>query len=201
MMQSNHHYRTMSIETDVSMLSMPSETHFDASYSSLMHVNAPVTPTRTISPATTLPPPAPHKRSIFSFEKDTDMALPVFPDLSDEAMNDAPTDDGVPTYVPLSMRMDESYDDVDMILLTPSQPERSPLSINDFIVPKLVLKPRVSSFCSSKPVNGQNLPPLPMLPALNPQDDPMDCTKSPIHLKLRPVDFQPEQRRLTAPTA
>lgn len=154
---------------------------------------APVTPNRMLSPETTLPPPAPRKRRILS--KDWENDLPLFPDLSGESM----TDDSVhklslsTSALSLTRRSHEDDDDMDMIFLTPCQPRQSPLDS-----PKLGIQPRVTSQCQCQPVEAHLLP---MLPALNPQDDPKSCTKVTIQLKLRPNFPLKQKVSLNARTA
>ena len=88
---------------------------------------APVTPNRMLSPATTLPPPAPYKRPIFSKE-DWENDLPMFPDLSGESIIDESVDGSSPSTParPLARRIDEDDDGIDMIFHTPCQPKKSP---------------------------------------------------------------------------
>jgi hypothetical protein len=189
------------MDTDVSMLSN------DASM-----IVASVTPNRMLSPETSmlspetsmLPPPAPYKRRIFSMEEDLQGVLPLFPDLSGESMMDdsvASSSPSIASTHSLAMRIDEDDGDMDMLFFTPYQPRQHPLSIEDIDTPKFGIKPKVTVQCHCQPLEKDSPP---MLPALNPQDDSMSCTKVPIQLKLRSnfVEFTPRQKvTMTACTA
>jgi hypothetical protein len=182
------------MDTDVSMLSN------DANI-----IVAPVTPNRMLSPETSiLPPPAPYKRPIFSMEEDLESALPLFPDLSGESMMDESVDSSSPSTASthsLAMRIDEDHGDMDMLFFTPYQPRQHPLSIEDIDAPKFGIKPKVTVQSQCQALQKHSPP---MLPALNPQDDPMNCTKVPIQLKIRSnfIEFTPNQKvTMTARTA
>jgi len=188
-------YNTASTETAVSTRLRRSISPFDATNSQIL-LTAPVTPTKTTTCYhATLPPPIPIKRQIYAMVEDNEMPFPVFPSLGDDVTGD---DCLYHLSFPSPQALMSDYDDMDVMFCTPSKSERSPLSVEQFVIPRVGLKPRRASQDTHQVTtigDEQNLPP-PYLPSLIPQDDPIDCsTTTPLRIALRPsrLPFTPVQ--------
>ena len=184
MIQTNH-FNAVAMETGVSTGSSRSPSSFAASNSGVMNnsmlLYAPMTPTKTTYESTD-PPPVPIKRRIFAVNKqeDNEMSVPYFPSLENDLTQ----------YSPLEMRPVVNDDDEDMILLTPSYSNQSPLPVDMFAIPKLRPMPRREDICHDRlATTDQVLPPLPMLPSLKHENNmEIDCTVQ-LNYRSSPLPF------------
>lgn len=121
-------------------------------------------------------------------QEDNYMSFPVFPTLD----NDEPAEDTVSNSTS-TLRPRFYPSEEEMLLWTPTQSLKSPLSVEDFfVIPPLKVEPfRLDEERRDESENGENLPPpleLPALPLLVPVE--VKVTKecpTPLRIKLQPT--------------